>query len=251
MINISEFKDKKILVTGAAIGIGKETSILLSKLGAQVIMLDIDEDTVKKTYECLIGKGHNYFYYDLIDLEGIENKIKEIVSICGTLDGFVNCVGIRSRRSLSTITPKVLNNIMNINFGAFIELVRCITKKANFNEGLSIVAISSIASQIGGISVTAYSASKGAVDSAVRCLAKELAVKKIRVNSVVPAQINTPEYENYLKLKGENVDTALSRQYLGLGEAIDVANVIVFLLSSASRFITGAAVPVDGGFLSS
>jgi NAD(P)-dependent dehydrogenase (short-subunit alcohol dehydrogenase family) len=251
MINPLDFSGNRILITGASIGIGKEAAILLSKLGAKVILLDINEDGLKEATSCLEGNDHHYFRYDLSDLDGIEQKIKEIVSICGAFDGFVNCVGIRCRRPLSMITPKVLNVIMSVNFGSFIELVRCITKKKHFNEGLSIVGISSISSQKGGISVTAYAASKAAMDCAVRCLAKELAPKKIRLNTVVPAQINTPAYANLLKMNGGAEDVTLSRQYLGLGEPIDVANVIAFLLSNSSRFITGSAIPVDGGFLSS
>lgn len=251
MINLLDFTGKQILITGASIGIGKETAILLSKLGAKVLLLDIDENGLREAMPFLEGEGHHYFCYDLSNLDGIEQKVKEIVETCGAIDGFVNCVGIRSRRPLSMITPKVLNEVMNVNFGAFIELIRNITKKKNFNEGLSIVGISSISSQKGGTSVTAYAASKAAMDSAVRCLAKELAPKKIRLNTVVPAQINTPAYAKMLTMSGGAEDITLTRQYLGLGEPSDVANTIVFLLSNSSRFITGSSIPVDGGFLSS
>lgn len=245
-----DFKGKRILITGASTGIGRETAILLNKLGANLMLMDIDENGLKELTESLEGKENKYFHYDLSELDGIEQKVKEIVSY-GPIDGFVHCVGIRSRRPISMITPNVLNKVMQVNFGSFVELVRCITKRKNFNAGLSIVGISSVASQRGGTSVTAYAASKAAMDSAVRCLAKELASKNVRLNTVVPAQINTPAYAEYLKILGGDNDPALSRQYLGLGEPIDVANVIAFLLSDASKFITGSAIPVDGGFLSS
>jgi NAD(P)-dependent dehydrogenase (short-subunit alcohol dehydrogenase family) len=251
MVKQLDFKNKHIFITGASVGIGKETAIQLSKSGAKVTLLDISEEGLKETTSILEGSGHHFFQYDLSDLEGIEQKVKEIVSICGPFDGFVQCVGIRSRRPVSLLTPKVLSSVMSVNFGSFIELVRCITKKNHFNEGLSIVGISSISSQRGGASVTAYAASKSAMDSAVRCLAKELAPKKIRLNTVLPSQINTPAYADLLKMNGDTEDLTLSRQYLGLGEANDVANAIVFLLSNNSRFITGTAIPVDGGFLSS
>lgn len=251
MIDSLDLKGKQILITGAAAGIGKETAVSLSKSGINLVLIDIDEDGLKDLLSKMEGDCHHYFRYDLNDLTGIEKEIEEIISTCGPFDGFVHCVGIRCRRPLSMITPKVLKEVVNLNFGSFIEIVRCITKKNHFNEGLSIVGISSVSSQRGGASVTAYAASKAAMDSAVRCLAKELAPKKIRLNTVVPAQINTPAYADFLKMHGGTEDETLSRQYLGLGESIDVANVIAFLLSDSSRFVSGSAIPVDGGFLSS
>ncbi|MDO9155189.1 MAG: SDR family oxidoreductase [Paludibacter sp.] len=251
MINLLNFTDKQILIAGASTGIGKDTAILLSKLGAKLILLDINEDGLKEVSNSLEGSEHHYCRYDLSDLDGIEPQIKNIVSTYGALDGFVHCVGVRSRRPVSMLTPDIIREVLNINFGSFVELIRCITKKNHFNVGLSIVGISSISSQRGGPSVTAYAASKGAMDSAVRCLAKELATKKIRVNTVVPAQINTPAFTDLIKNSENGVDATLSRQYLGLGDTIDVASVIAFLLSDSSKFITGAAIPVDGGFLSS
>lgn len=244
------FEDKVILVTGASIGIGQQTAILLSQLGAKIILLATNEDKLVNTLSLLEGNGHNYFCYNLADIDNIEKKVKEIINQCGKIDGFVNCVGIRSRRPISLLSPKEIKNVMDVNFGSFIELIRCITKKGHFNDGLSIVGVSSIASHVGGVSVTAYAASKAAVEAAVRCLSKELAPKNIRLNTVVPAQINTPEYANLLLMHG-GVDTILNRQYLGLGEATDVANAIAFLLSPAAKFITGISLPIDGGYLTS
>jgi len=250
MQHLVSFSDKLIMVTGASAGIGQETAILLSNLGAKLVLIATNEERLQNTMNMLVGNGHKYFCYDLADLENIENKVNEIVSICGKFDGFVNCVGIRSRRPLSLLSIKEIRNVMDVNFGSFIEMTRCITKKANFNEGLSIVGVSSIASHAGGVSVTAYAASKAAVEAAVRCLSKELANKKIRLNTVVPSQINTPEYANLLQMSG-GVDNVLGRQYLGLGDPSDVANAIAFLLCPASKFITGISLPVDGGYLSS
>jgi len=250
MQQLISFQEKVILITGASAGIGQQTAILLSNLGAKVILLATNEDKLIETLGLLNGTGHQYFCYDLSNLEEIENKVKEIVTQCGKIDGFVNCVGIRSRRPLSLLSIKEVRNVMDINFGSYIELVRCITKKGNFNSGLSIVGVSSIAAQAGGPGVTAYAASKAAVEAAVRCLSKELAPKNIRLNTVVPSQINTPEYAKLLQMNG-GVDNVLNRQYLGLGEPDDVANAIAFLLSPASKFITGVSLPVDGGYLSS
>ena len=124
------------------------------------------------------------------------------------------------------------------------------TKKNQFNPGLSIISISSISSTVGGSGVTIYAASKAAIDAAIRCLAKELHKKNIRINSVISGQINTEAYKDLMNSKTDKIDQVLDRQYLGLGEPEDVANVILFLLSENSKFITGSSVPADGGFLS-
>ena len=105
---------------------------------------------------------------------------------------------------------------------------------------------------LGNSSKTAYCASKAAMDAAVRCMAKELANKHIRVNTVAPSFIETDIYDSFLE-KGEgskDVELTMARQYLGLGQPSDVANLTAFLLSEASRFITGSTIGVDGGKLS-
>ena len=96
---------------------------------------------------------------------------------------------------------------------------------------MSIVSISSISSIVGGKGVTTYAASKAAIDTAIRCLAKELHKKSIRINSVLSGQINTEAYKELMDSKTDKKDQVLDRQYLGLGEVNDVANVILFLLS--------------------
>jgi len=248
-----DFTGKQVFITGATAGIGKETAVTLSRLGAKLILLGHLEGELTDTMSILDGKGHHAVVYDLSDLAGIEPMIRELYAIRGPFDGFVHCVGIRSRRPLAMITPVIMREVINTNLGSFLELVRCISRKGNFNPGLSIVGISSISSQRGHKGVTIYAASKAGLEAAGRCLAKELATKGIRVNTVVPAQIDTPAYREFLKISGENDESPdlLSRQYLGLGQPSDVANVIAFLLGGSSRFITGSAIPVDGGFLSS
>lgn len=247
---MKEFEGKTIVLDGAAAGIGKETALMLSRMGAKVVLVDLDEEQLKQTVAELEGEGHGYVVYNLGDLTGIEAMVKGLVAQYGSIDGFVHCVGIRCRRPLNMLSPEVVANVMNVNYGSFMELTRCIAKKGNHNLGLSIVAISSISAKTGGATVTAYAASKAAIDGAVRCLARELAPKGIRLNTLQPGQVNTPAYTAMLENSGGK-DPVLERQYLGLCEAEDIAEAIVFLLSERSRKITGASLPVDGGFFTS
>lgn len=253
MHRVIDIKGKTILITGASSGMGRETAILCSKLGAKVVLIARNEEKLSDVMSNLEGEGHAYYPFDLTNLEDIEGLIKKIVSEHGAVDGFVHSAGVGSTRPIKLLTPSALNDVMVINYYSFIEVIRCLTKKKNFNEGLSIVGISSISSKQGNQTKTAYCASKAAMDASVRCLAKELANKKIRVNTVNPALIKTDIYQQFLDNSGDSDDAKMimTRQYLGLGESIDVANMIVFLLSDASKFITGTNVDIDGGRLSS
>lgn len=253
MINPMNLTDKRILVTGASSGIGRETSILLSKLGAHVIMIARRLPQLEETFTNLEGTDHKYYSYDLSDTNGIDEYIQKVISENGKLDGFVHSAGVGSSRPLKMLKPDYVDEVMRINFYSFIEIVRCITKKGNFNEGMSIVGVSSIASLQGNQSKTVYCASKAAMDAAVRCMAKELSSKKIRVNTVMPGLIKTPIFDTFLDqgLDSEDAKNVMARQYLGVGETIDVANTIAFLLSNASKFVTGTSIAVDGGRLSS
>lgn len=252
MINPMDLTGKRILVTGASSGIGQEVAIHLSKLGATVALVSRNSENLRKTLEQMEGVGHLVFPFDLTDVDGIEGLMKKIVSEFGSLNGLAHCAGIGPMRLLKMSNYTFLNNVMKLNFYAFIELIRIMSKKKHYVEGASIVAISSVKSKQGDKSDIAYSASKGALDSAIRPLAKELAIKKIRINTVVPGFIRTSMYSQYVETIGDSeIDNHItSRQYLGIGEPIDVANAIAYLLSNASKFITGTDMVVDGGYLS-
>jgi NAD(P)-dependent dehydrogenase (short-subunit alcohol dehydrogenase family) len=251
MKNPLDLTGKQILITGAAKGIGRATSVLFSRLGAKLILIDIDNKGMDELIKLLEGDNHKTFIFDFKNTDAISEMIREIVSENGPFDGYVHCVGVRCRRPLSMITPAILQDVMKTNFGSFMEIVRVISRKNNFNTGLSIVGISSVSAFSGPAGVSAYAASKAAMDAAVRCLARELSQQRIRLNTVVPAQVNTPEYLNFREMAGNTEDPVLKRQYLGLAEPEDVANVIAFLISDISKFITGTSVPVDGGYLAS
>ena len=145
---------------------------------------------------------------------------------------------------------------MRTNFSSYFEMVRVLSKKGRFNEGMSIVGVSSISAYVGASAQAAYGASKAAMNGAMRCLARELAEKGIRLNNVLPAGTNTEMYQEYLALRGEmkggdgTPAKSAGRNYLGMNEPEDVANAIIFLLSPASRQITGVELPVDGGYMS-
>jgi len=252
MPNFIDFSNKTILITGASSGIGRTTALLLDQLGAKCILVARREKELNQTADDMKNAARVY-PFDLEKVESIAQWISQIIEENGPLDGYVHCAGIAITSALRGIQLSMLDKSMRINFYSFLEIIKQISRPGQFNENMSIVGISSIAAQQGNSGKTIYSATKAAMDAAVRCLAKELTRKKIRVNSVAPALIHTEIYDNLMEraADSEQVQAVLSRQYLGLGEPVDVANMAVFLLSPASKFTTGATLPVDGGRLSS
>ena len=254
MEKIINLENRKILVTGASSGIGKDTAILLSKQGAEVILVARREDKLQEVISLLEGEGHSYYSADLSKVDEIEDLVKTIIFEQGKLDGMVYAAGVGTSIPLMQFKPEKVQKVFDINFFGFVELVRQICKKGRYNDGMRIVGISSIAAIRGDKSHMAYSASKAAMDGAVRCIAKEVADKGICINTIAPAMTATEMYikfvEKYGADSGSN-EELLKRQYLGIAETIDVANAIAYLLSPAAKFLTGISLPVDGGLTTS
>lgn len=247
------FANKTFVVSGAG-GIGAVTAKLLNQHGANIVLLDISDNNLKNTINLLNGDKNKCYKCDFSDIESIEPIIKTIVKENGPIDGFVHCVGIGSVRPLKMSKYEFMLNVMNINYFSFVEIIRCLSVKNHYNpNGMNIVGISALGAFLGNSTKTAYCASKGAMNAAVRCLAKELAPKKIRVNTVAPGVTDTPmakESEEY----GSDSDEyrqILARQYLGICQPLDIANCVLFLMSDMSKMITGSCISVDGGKLSS
>ena len=245
------FTGKKILVTGASSGIGLSVSKALADAGAEVIMVARNAEKLVSAAEFLgIQKSYSI---DLSDVLNVGAHITEIIKELGPLDGFVHSAGISAVRPIKMCTYDYMKQMMDINFFSFIEIVRIITKKKNFNEGMGIVGISSVAALEGNQTKTGYCASKAAMNGAIRCLAKELAPRKIRVNTVMPGITRTAIFDQIIDNGGDSEDLQgiLQRQYLGICEPENIASVVAFLLSEESMFITGSAIAVDSGRLSS
>ena len=179
---------KTILITGASSGIGRETAIQCSKLGGNVIITARNEDRLSETLSLMSGNAHNMIIADLTIQEDVENIIENV----GFLDGLVLCAGRPKTLPFQFCTRGDFEEIFNINFFAPVELLRLSVKKKKLKKNSSVVFVSSIGGiRAYGASNSIYGASKSAIDSIMKTCARELAVKKIRVNSVNPGMVDT------------------------------------------------------------
>lgn len=250
MFNPMDLTDRHIVVTGASSGLGRQTCIILSQLGARVSLIARSEDKLKETVSMMEGTNHGIFSFDVTHIEAIENLIKTIVEKNNKINGLVHAAGIGTTRPLSMTKFDFMQNMVLLHVSSFVEMVRIISRKKMSEEGTSIVAVSSASTLSADKGKVAYVATKGALDRVVRPMAIELGEsRRFRVNTVNPGWIKTDMYYSYIEEQGqERMNEILKPCFLGASEPSDVANCIAFLLSDASKMITGQNVMIDGGW---
>lgn len=245
MSNPFSLEGKTILVTGSSSGIGKATAIACSQMGAVVVVTGRNEMRLKETFDALDGTGHQMIVADLSE----DSQIDLIVERIPFLNGIVNNAGITETCPTQFIKREQLHRVMEVNTFAPILLTQRILKKKKIGKGGSIVFTCSISgtSVCGGGNVL-YSASKGAIHGFMKNAALDLAYKGIRVNDVCPGMIDTHILDGGA-ISEEQLDTEVQRYPMKrFGRPEEVAYAIIYLLSDASSFTTGASIVIDGGF---
>lgn len=234
---------KTILVTGATSGIGASTAVECANAGASLVITGRNEERLNATYSKLKGENHIKMVCDLND----EEQVKSLVSYLPKLDGTVLCAGVNQTMPITFLTKKKIDGIFSTNFFSPVELMRLIIKKKTLNENASIVALSSIGgNETFSPGAAAYGASKAALLSWMKTAAKEFA-PKYRVNCICPGQVNTPMNANGDITEDQYEAYRNSIPMKRFGEPEEIAYCAIYLLSDASRWVTGSAFTIDGG----
>lgn len=243
--NPFSLKGKKILITGASSGIGKQTAIECAKMGAELFITGRNS---QRLYDLLVSFPEEIeatsIPADLTDSSSIDFIAERVEP----LDGIVHCAGIGDRTLSKMIREKDIERVMTTNFDAPVLLQRALLKRKKVNKGASIVFIASRAPFAPTIGNGLYSASKGALIAYSKVLGLELAPQKIRVNCICPAMVWTELVERDAALMGVDYHEAEKSYPLGrYGKPEDIAYLAVYMLSDCSEWMTGSCIDITGG----
>lgn len=244
------FDNRRVLVTGASRGIGRETSIRLSRLGAQLTLNGRDVSSLETTRAALDGTGHVIAARDLADANGLHRWIVDLAEQHGPFNGMAHCAGLQANQPVRAFSMAFFDEIMHANLASAFGLTRGLRHQKARGDPLAIVFVSSIAGLVGLPANVVYGASKAGLMAATRGFAMELLRDKIRVNCVAPALVETEMVKKArVTMPAAQFQSMLDQHPMGIGEPSDVANAIIFLLSDASQWINGVTLSVDGGSL--
>jgi NAD(P)-dependent dehydrogenase (short-subunit alcohol dehydrogenase family) len=243
--------NRTIIVTGASSGIGRQCAITCSRMGARVILLGRNSDRLSETLSSMnLSSEHLTFSLDLVNYENVQNTVNQIIDLVGSINGLINCAGISTTLPFNMSKPEKMDEFFHANVHSAFNLTRLLTKQSYISEkGASIVFISSVMGITGENGKSLYSMTKGAIIAGARSLAVELAPRNIRVNCISPGVVESPmSKEAVYSRNEESLNKIKGMHPLGLGQSEDVANACVYLLSEASRWVTGTNLIVDGGY---
>jgi NAD(P)-dependent dehydrogenase (short-subunit alcohol dehydrogenase family) len=238
--------DRIILVTGASSGIGQQIAISISEMGGNVVITGRNEKRLNETFSKLNKGNHSQIIADITK----EDERKSLIDQLPKLDGVVNCVGTVTPFPIKFINQEKINETFDLNYNAQVLLMSSVTRAQKLNKKASIVFLSSISGAHPHKGGTLYSGSKIALESFSKVMALEFFPMGIRSNCIAPAMVKTPMYEySEQNASKETMDAHVNKYPLGVGETKDIANAAVFLLSDASKWMTGTTLTLDGGFL--
>lgn len=252
---MKSIEGKVAIVTGGASGIGKATTMLLVGHGAKVAFIDNNEEMGKMLEESLLqsGKDAKFYNLDVSNSNQIKNVIDEVISEYGQVDILCNNVGIGLQKLTHTVLEEEWDDLFNVNVKSMFLFSKYTIQSMIKTGGGTIVNTSSVHAEATQRTNSIYAATKGAISAFTRGMAIDYAKQNIRVNAVLPGWIYTEQVENAVKSKKnpeKQMEFINSTIPMGRpGKSEEVAQLILFLSSDLSSFITGSNIPIDGGLL--
>ena len=242
--------EKVALITGASRGIGKQIALILAKEGFNIAinyrveskeLKSLKEEIEKNNVKCLLLKG------DVSSFEDCENMVKKIIDTFGNIYVLVNNAGITKDTLLLKMKEEDFKQVIDVNLVGTFNMTKAVTPYMIKQRQGRIINISSVVGISGNAGQSNYAASKAGIIGFTKSIAKELASRNILVNAIAPGFIET----DMTKVLSDNVKEKILEQIplKKYGTAEDVANVVKFLASSESSYITGQVINVDGGML--
>lgn len=252
MVNVALLQDKKVLVTGAARGLGRDFAQAIAEAGAQVVMADILTDLVQQEAAALQAQGFKVdaVSIDLANADSIQQAVQQAAERMGGIDGLVNCAALATNvggKSMMDYDPDLWDRVMNINVKGTWLVTKAAVPYLQQSSAGKIINVASDTALWGAPNLMAYVASKGALTAMTRSMARELGPSNICINTLSPgltlveATAYVPQERHDLYVNGR----AIQRQQLPQ----DLNGTALYLLSDLSSFVTGQNIPVNGGFV--
>ena len=243
-------KDKVAIVTGAASGIGKATATVFAEHGAKVVVADINEDSANQTVTTIRDAGNKAIYVqtDVTTLDNTERMVQETLNTYGKLDILVSSAGIAMRLPVADLPEEDWHRCLNVNLTGVYLCAKAAIPTMQKNGGGSIINLSSIYGLVGADVRAAYVASKGGVTNLTRGMALDYAEDNIRVNCICPGFVETPLVAGVIKTPEEYKTLADKHPMRRLAQPEEIAYGALYLASDESAFVTGIALPIDGGY---
>lgn len=245
MQSIFSLKGKQILITGASSGIGRAVAQQCAIAGGRCLITGRDQHRLTAVLDSLAGAGHSAVCADLTDME----QLSALVATIPKLDGVVCCAGIADTTIFKFTDNESLARIFETNTFSVIRLIRELTNNKTLAKESSIVMITSISGvRCGYIGGSLYGASKGALEGFMKGTALELAPRKIRINTIVPGMIETPLLEQSSISEDQLREDMNKYPMKRYGHPEEVGYAVVYMLSDATKWMTGTSLVIDGGY---
>lgn len=245
------FSNHKVIITGASSGLGKDAVEKLNANGVFTVLCGRNEAKLNTVKAGLTNSQlSDVLVIDFENFSSIKQWLKESVNSSGVFTGFVHCAGVDITKPYKLLKEADFDLLYKLNITTPFSIAKELVNKSFFSkEGGSLIWMGSVMGSLGQKGKIAYTANKSAIDGLVKSLALELAPRNIRVNSVAPGIVKTPLTEDlFSKLSEESISEIEKMHPLGLGNSEDVSNLIAFLLSDQSKWITGTTHYIDGGY---